>query len=113
MLKSHLELRLLARDNDAGTWCVIETLTSEFGPDIGSPDSGMSSCCTPLTRSRTHSSSAIPIASGTDRTLLGPSPTERSEEMPRSWRCTCAIGIPERSASEINRPIASANQEDI
>src|SRR2546429_6235942 len=34
-----------------------------------------------------HFSMAIPMASGTDSTLLGPSPLTRSEEMPRSWRC--------------------------
>jgi hypothetical protein len=51
----------------------------------------------------------MPIASGTDNTLFGPRPTARSDEIPRSCLSTLMSGIPERSASEIKRPIASAS----
>src|SRR5215208_5905664 len=66
------------------------------------------SCCTPCF-SFHHSSSAMPIASGTDITLFGPSPIARSLAIPRSWRWTSMIGIPERRESEIRRPSASAS----
>ena len=51
----------------------------------------------------------MPTASGTDITLLAPSPITRSELIPRSWRWISRIGMPERSASEISRPIASTS----
>src|SRR5438034_8332201 len=40
-----------------------------------------------------HFSIAIPIASGTESTLFGPSPPTRSDEMPRSWRYTSRSGM--------------------
>ena len=56
-----------------------------------------------------YRSSAIPTASGTDMTLDGPRPMTLSELMPRSWRWISRIGMPERSPSEMSRPMASTS----
>src|SRR5712692_5565010 len=77
-------------------------------PAAAPPAPANKSCCTPCF-SCIHFSIAMPIASGTDMTLVGPSPTTRSEEMPRSWRWISFIGMPERSANEMSRPIASTS----
>ena len=50
-----------------------------------SADEANSSCCTPFL-ARSHSSIASPTASGIDSTLFGPSPTARSDDMPRNCR---------------------------
>ncbi len=52
---------------------------------------------------------ACPMASGADSTLWGPTPTARSEEIPRSWSRMAVMGTPERRARDMRRPMASAS----